>query len=87
MTGTWEASYGKVTFSGSCENVTGHWLQGEWGERGTSLRGEISGGRVSGNSLSFSYSQKWNQKKGSDSCYLSDNDKKLKCGYLETLQR
>jgi len=49
MTGTWQTSYGPVTFSGLCENVTGYWMQGQWGGRvrndATDERGEIKGGR------------------------------------------
>lgn len=95
MTGSWEASYGQVTFSGSCENVTGFWLQGAYGDRGTSQRGDNKGGRVSGGGLGFNYYQNWKSqvggreinREGSDSCRLSADGKTLECGHLETLKR
>jgi hypothetical protein len=95
MSGTWEASYGQVTFSGSCENVTGFWLQGAYGDRGTSQRGDIKGGRVSGGGLGFNYYQNWKSEgaggsvnqEGRDSCRLSADGKTLECGWLRTLKR
>lgn len=87
--GTWKGSLGPVTFSGPCENVSGFWMQGEWGDpvrnNGTDERGVISRGRVSRGVLTFQYSQYWNQRKGSDSCYLSNDGKTLNCSYLGTL--
>ena len=61
MISTWQASYGPVTFSGSCENVTGYWMQGQWGGRvrndATDERGEIKGGRVKGKTLTRQFFQ------------------------------
>lgn len=92
ISGTWQAKYGYVTFSGSCENITGFWMQGTWShplrKDGTDQRGEISDGKMSGGSLTFRFFQPWgDQRKGSDSCYPSDDGKKLNCRYLESLWR
>lgn len=92
ISGTWKARYGHVTFSGSCDSVTGFWMQGTYGHPlrndGTDQRGEITGGRISGSTLTFQYFQPWgSNKKGSDSCYLSEDGKKLDCGYMDNLWR
>lgn len=92
ISGTWEARYGNVTLSGSCESVKGFWMQGTWGHRvrndGTDQRGEITGGRVRGGTLTLQFFQPWGDKrKGSDSCYLSSDGKQLDCSYLEKLRR
>lgn len=92
ISGSWKASYGNVTFSGSCENVTGFWMQGTWGHPlrndGTDQRGEITGGRVKGGSITFQFYQYWgDQRKGSDSCSLSSDGRSLSCSYLSSLSR
>lgn len=92
ISGTWQAKYGYVTFSGSCGNVTGFWMQGTFGhplrKDGTDQRGEIKEGKVRGGSLSFQYFQPWgDQRKGSDSCSLYVGDKQVSCSYLGTLSR
>ncbi|MEK7724401.1 MAG: PAN domain-containing protein [Acidobacteriota bacterium] len=92
ISGTWKASYGNVTFSGSCENITGSWMQGTWGHPlrndGTDQRGEITGGRVNGGSITFEFYQSWgDQRKGSDSCSLSSDGRSLSCSYLRSLTR
>lgn len=92
VVGTWQAKYGYVTFSGSCGNVTGFWMQGTYGHAlrkdGTDQRGEIKEGKVKGGVLVFQYFQPWgDQRKGSDSCYLYLGDKQLSCSYLEKLSR
>lgn len=92
VVGTWQAKYGYVTFSGSCGNVTGFWMQGTYGHAlrkdGTDQRGEIKEGRVKGGVLVFQFFQPWgDQRKGSDSCYLYLGEKQLSCSYLEKLSR
>lgn len=92
ISGTWKASYGNVTFSGSCENVKGFWMQGTWGHPlrndGTDQRGEITDGRVKGSSINFQFYQYWgDQRKGNDSCSLSSDNRSLSCSYLSSLSR
>lgn len=54
--GTWQSEWGPVTLSGSCDRITGYWVQSP------SARGEITGGSFDSDSrtLTFFYKQSWN---------------------------
>jgi len=86
MLGTWDAPYGDITFSGSCEEVSGFWRQGPYGDKGTSQRGEITGGRVNGTTVTFNYTQSWNDKTGPTSYTLIGNTMEGSSGW-GTLKR
>lgn len=87
IVGKWEASYGAVTFEGTCDNVYGFWKQGAYGDKGDKHTGKISLGRVRGDIVTYKFDQDWNSKTGTDSCRLSPDGRTLTCTYLETLRR
>lgn len=76
--GTWQSEWGPVTLSGSCDRITGYWVQD------SSARGEITGGSFDSSSrtLEFTYKQSWNNvTDGRASFTLSADGRTLDGGY------
>jgi hypothetical protein len=87
ISGAWQATYGPVTFAGSCENVSGFWQQGDFPDPGAKLtqRGIIKNGRATATGVTFDYAQDWNKKYGTDSCDLAGDV--LNCRHMWQLKR